>query len=701
MEIMPNFKGMNFSKTLKWLRALVILSIIVGLLLSITVLGILTYAKIQGAPTLAVPQSNLYYSSDGKIFGETHNGEKRYWVNLEDISPALIDATISVEDKKFYDHLGFDLKRIAGAAVADIKAMSKVQGASTITQQYARNLYLTHDKTWSRKLSEAMYSIRLELFYSKNDILEGYLNTIYYGHGAYGVEAASQYYFGKSASELTLGEATILAGIPKAPSSYSPVADLEKSTTRQTVVLDEMIEDGKITESQKSTALAEKPVIIGKHNLEVTQTAPYFQDRVHYILQNQLGMTDRQIELGGLRIHTTLNVKHQEAAERLVKELIVNEGSKLQVALTSMDPETGYVTAMVGGTDYVKSPFNRATQAIRQPGSTIKPLLYYAALESGFDPATTMKSELTSFRYNDGEDVYAPHNFNNRYSNDEITLAQAIGISDNVFAVKTHFFLGFDALIDAGKQFGLSTPIGSEPSAPLGTSEVRVIDMVKAYSMFANGGRDIAPVFITKIEDPNGTILYEYENEGVQVLDPDQAFVMTDMLTGTFDPALNDHSSVTGSSVLDSVTRPYAAKTGSTLWDRWMIGYSPQLVSGVWTGYDDNSEMTLAYDNTVAKELWVGFMEAALEDEEVAEFVPTENVIKVEVDPHTGKVATKDCPVTREMYFVAGTEPTEFCQTHIGEDRSIRDLLPGKKNDGDSGSDSGKSLFDRVVDWIF
>jgi penicillin-binding protein 2D len=686
MELMARME-----KTKKYARFAVVGALLVTVLLLVGIMGILIYAKVQGPPPLAVPQSTLIYGEDGSVIGETNTGEKRYWVGLNDISPALIEATISIEDKSFYQHYGFDLKRMAGAVIADVKAMSKVQGASTISQQYARNLFLSHDKTWKRKISEALYTIRIEMNYSKKDILEGYLNTIYYGHGAYGVQAASQYYFGKDANQLTVSEAAMLAGIPKAPSYYSPVTHMENAKKRQELILQSMTEDRYISKEQQVASKAAPIRITGEHAHQKVKTAPYFQDVVKSILRSDLGIAERTIEMGGLKVYTTLNPDHQKVAEKVVKEQI-SEESDIQLGFVSMNPKNGYVTALVGGRDYEESPFNRAVQAIRQPGSTIKPLLYYSALKQGFTPATTMKSELTSFTFDNGKS-YTPHNYNNKYAGGDITLAQAIALSDNVYAVKTHLFIGQDTLTKAAKEkFGLTTKVKKYPSSALGTSGARVIDMVNAYSIFANGGYKVKPVFITKVEDWSGNVIYEKETKKEQVLDPDLTYVMTHMLTGIFDPKLNDYSTVTGIQIRKDATRPYAGKSGTTNTDNWMIGYSPQLTAGVWTGYDREKEISLVDDKYYAKKIWVHFMEEALKDEPVKNFKPTKGVVGVAVNPHNGLLATEDCPVQRFTYFVKGTEPTEYCHEHLGEKEAPKEKPQEQEK---------KSWYDKVKDWIF
>lgn len=662
MEIIAD---QRFRKTIKYLRAGVILSIIGLILMFLLYVGVLAYAKILGAPALAVPQSTLYFSDDGTLIGESSNGQKRYWVPIEDISQDLVDATVSIEDKSFFEHNGFDYKRIAGAALADLKAMDKVQGASTITQQYGRNLFLEHDKTWKRKILEAFYAIRLEMNYSKEQILEGYLNTIYYGHGAYGVQAASQYYFGKDAKELTLAESSMLAGIPKGPGIYSPFASLEKAKARQEIILNSLVKNGFATKKEVKTALNEKLILVGKYPNLAVQAAPYFQDAVKNALKNQLNLDDRTITLGGLKVFTTLDLKQQAAAENQVAESIANS-SEIQVGLVALNPKNGHVKALVGGRDYTKSPFNRAIQAVRQPGSTIKPLLYYAALEQGFTPSTSMRSELTTFKFDDGQADYTPHNYNNKYADGDITMAQALAVSDNVFAVKTHLFLGEETLLETAKKFGISTTMKKVPSLALGTSGVRVIEMANAYSMFANGGKKVSPTFITRVEDQNGDVIYESDDEGLPILKPAEAFVMTHMLTGIFDSKLNGYASVTGSTIINDITRPYAGKSGSTETDSWMVGFTPQLVTAVWTGYDKGVPINLTAEKTYAKNIWVNFMENALKGKAIKGFKPPKEGVKgVYVNPENGKIASKDCPVKRFTYFTTDTVPTEYCTDHL------------------------------------
>ncbi|BDG49156.1 transglycosylase domain-containing protein [Parageobacillus sp. KH3-4] len=666
MEIIPSSR---FRGTWKYIRAFVFISLILAIFFAVALAGLIAFAKLKGAPPLAVPQTTIFYADDGSKIGESDNGQTRYWVNIEDISPYIVQATIAVEDRKFYEHHGFDIKRIAGAVVANIKAMAKVQGASTITQQYARNLFLNHDKTWTRKLQEALYTIRLEANYSKKQILEGYLNTIYYGHGAYGIEAASHYYFGKPAKKLTLSEAAMLAGIPKGPYYYSPFIDEKRAKARQKTVLSSMAKAGYISGKEAEQAYQTPLVYSRHHEAKKKKIAPYFQDVVKYALRNQLGLDERTIETGGLRVYTSLDPKMQEIAERKIHD-IIDPHSNIQVALVAMDPRSGEVKALVGGRNYDKSPFNRAVQAERQPGSTFKPFLYYAAIQQGFTPSTQMRSELTTFTFDDGKATYTPRNYNNYYANDEITLAQAIALSDNVFAVKTHLFIGEDKLVETAKKLGITSKLKAVPSLALGTSPVKVIDMVKAYSAFANNGKKVEPIFIKKVVNHQGETIYEYKPSGKQALDPDAAYVTAQLMTGMFDPKLNDYTTVTGQSIRKQITRPYAGKSGTTKTDSWMIGFAPQLVAGVWTGYDRGETMDKIAEKQYAKQIWVQFMEESLRGKPKKKFKPTKGVVGVYVDPDNGKLATKSCPVKRLTYYIAGTEPTDYCTDHLHRKKS-------------------------------
>ncbi|MCU9600210.1 transglycosylase domain-containing protein [Pallidibacillus thermolactis] len=663
-------------RTIKIVKFILTITSLCVIILFLSLVGLYTFAKIAGPPPIEVPQSTIFFAADGTKIGETNHGQKRYWVELEDISPHLVEATLAIEDQHFYTHFGFDYKRILGALVADIKALSKVQGASTISQQYARNLFLNHEKTWSRKLKEAFYTIRLETNFSKDDILEGYLNTIYYGHGVYGIEAASQFYFNKKAKDLNLSEAALLAGVPKGPSYFSPLVAYENAKNRQELILHEMAKQGRITKKEASIAATQPIEFAAQEAATIPKIAPYFQDVVKSKLK-EIGLDEQTINLGGLQIHTTLDPKMQKIAEEQFEKTFP-KNSQLQGALVAMDPKTGFVKALIGGRDYNASSFNRAIQSKRQPGSTIKPILYYAALEKGFTPSSTFRSEETTFTFNDGRKPYTPHNFNHKYAEDDITLIQALALSDNVYAVKTHLYLGMDTLAETTKRFGIKSPTAEIPSAALGTSNVRLIEMANAYSLLANGGKNIEPVFITKITDRNGNIVYEHKKERTQVLDKDVAFVTTHLMTGVFDDRLNDYTTVTGHNIRTKLTQIYAGKSGTTDYDSWMIGFTPNLVTAVWVGYDKGKKMSRTDERQYAKNIWADFMEKSLDGTPVRSFKPSSGVIGVYIDPETGLLASDKCLNRRFTYYVKGTEPTEYCDGKRPDELDL-DKEPNRK----------------------
>lgn len=629
----------------------------ITLLVSFVIYG---YAKIFGPPSVELPQPTNFYGANGEVIGELKANEKRMYVPLQEISPTLIDAFVSVEDKRFYTHHGFDYRRIGGAILIDLKAGAKVQGASTITQQYARNLYLSHEKTWKRKFLEALYTIRLETNYDKDQILEGYVNTVYFGHGIYGVEAASRYFFHKPAKDLTLAEASMLAGVPKGPTIYSPKNNFEKAKERQSVVLKTMVNNGKITEEQRQQAMGEYVAIYGDRIDDREPVGLYFQDIVRAQLK-ALELDEETLKKGGLHIYTTLHPDLQRLAEKQVKAYMPTSDPDLQVAFSAIDPKTGDVLALVGGRDYETSTFNRATQAKRMPGSTMKPILYYEALEQGYTPATMIQSEETTFTLEDGS-TYTPRNYRNYYPNKEITIAQALAVSDNIVAVKTNIDIGPDKLAKRAKKIGIKSDLSAVPSLALGTSTVRLNEMVTAYSHFANGGHHVKPVYITKIVDAKGKVLYEHTYNLDPVLDEKKAAVTTHLMTGMFDTELNGYTTVTGAKIA-SLFRGYevAGKTGSTNSDSWMIGFTPKIAAGVWIGYDDNRDLT-GY-SAVSRDIWAHFIKESLPKEKLT-FEKPDGVISVKIDPETGKVATKNCPTKRTMYFEKGTEPTETCPEH-------------------------------------
>lgn len=637
---------------------------------------LLSYTRMQGPPPIEFTLPTKYLASDGSVIGNEEDGQNRFTISLEEMSPHIPQATIAIEDRKFYSHYGFDLKRIGGALLANVQSGTKSQGASTITQQYARNLYLSHDKTYMRKWNELLYSLRLEMNFSKDEILTGYLNTIYYGHGAYGIEAASHLFFGKSAKDVSLAEAAMLSGVPKGPSYYSPLNDLPRAKARQELILDSMASIGSITQTEADEAKQEPLTFINQAERETQEVAPYYQDHVKALINQHTDFNEELLGTSGLTIETTLDPAMQAKAEELIEQYMPD--NELQVGLVAIDPRNGEVKALVGGKDYEASAYNRATQAKRNPGSTIKPFLYYAALENGFTPMSTFLSEATAFAYDDGREEYAPRNFNNVYADDFITMLEAVAYSDNIYAVKTHLSIGTDELVSVGENLGLGS-FDERPSLALGAQPVSIIDLTNAYTPLANGGKQVEPTFIRSVTDSNGELVYEQKPPVRQVLHEDTAYVLTHMMQGVFDPALNSYTSVTGGSVAKQLTHPTAGKSGSTPRDSWMVGYTPQLVIGVWTGYDKDKEINQT-EGQVSKRIWADLMEFSMADELKLPFTVPPGVMYATIDPHTGLLANESCPGGRQTAFLEGTAPIQSCSSPEASEELQEE--PEEKGDG-------------------
>ena len=601
---------------------------------------------------LPVTLANKYYFYD--INNNLYNGNNDNWVKLDQISENLINATIAAEDKHFYNHIGFDYLRIGKALINNIKNKKTVEGASTITQQYAKNLFLDFGKTWTRKLQEAWITIKLESQYKKDEILEGYLNTINYG-GVFGIENASLYYFNKHASELSLAEATILAGIPKSPSNYSPIENEENAKKRQNTILNNMVKNKYITEKQKEEAKKQTLEYVGENNSDKITSLMYYQDAVIDELKNIKTIPQSFLDTKGLKIYTTLNQEYQKILEEKIKENL-KDNNEIQVSSIIMEPTTGKILALIGGRDYKTSQYNRATQAKRQVGSTIKPFLYYAALENGFTSSTTFTSEKTIFSF-ENDKTYSPKNYNDKYPNKPISMAAAISYSDNIYAVKTHLFLGEETLVNIAHRIGINEQLEPIPSLALGTKELTLEEMMKAYGTLASGGYKNEPYLIEKIEDENGNILYEHKTNKEQVLNESQTFIINELLTSTYQTDFIDYNYPTLISLAGKLSKKYAIKTGTTDTDRLIFGYNKDLLIGVWNGYDDNRESP-AEDNQISKNIWYETIEECLKDKDDSWYEIPNNVVGVLVDPISGELPDKNTKHKRMFYYIKGTEPT-------------------------------------------
>lgn len=632
-------------KTIKRLVKINICLFIIGIL---GIIGL--YVMAYFSPILDIRNTGQYYIYDKNNSIIYQGSGNTKWVALEDVSPYFIDAVISIEDKNFYNHNGFDYLRIIKTLIDNFTTGQIVGGASTISQQYVKNLYLDFDKTWQRKIEEAWLTLKLEVHYDKDEILEGYINTINFGQGNFGVAAASQYYFNKNCKDLTLEEAIILAGIPKSPSYFNPVSSYDDAIDRAKVVAKSMVNNGYISENEKNNLFINKLDIYGKNSENNLNTLMYYETVVKQELDN-LNIPKSLIETGGLKIYTSLDLELQTILENNINEYMPD--NDMQVASIIIDPHNGNIMALVGGKNYNTSQYNRAISSKRQVGSTMKPLLYYAALENGMTSSSRFLSEETTFVFSDN-DSYSPQNFNQKYANKEITMAAALSYSDNIYAVKTHLFLGEEVLVNTAKRMGVKTELPPIASLPLGTVELSMLDFANAYTTLASNGYKRELSTIVKVTDMQNNVLYEKKESNDQVLNSSYTYILNELLTATYNSAFIDYSNPTIISLGSKISRKYAMKTGSTGTDCWMIGYNPDALMLVWNGYDDNQEMEVA-DGNISKNVWVNTMEEYLKDKEPSWYELPSNVIGIPLDAVTGLEPTDKNNVF-VYYFINGSQ---------------------------------------------
>ena len=760
-------------RVFKWL---IIFFIVVGVVLCISGAA-LWYLWSSNLPYIGTlkdynpPIISTIYSSDGEIIGRFWE-EKRIVIPLDQVPKHVIHAFVAAEDSRFFEHRGVDFVGILRALIKNITAGKIEQGGSTITQQVTRSLLLKNTKrTYRRKAREALLSIQIEKNFSKERILFLYLNQIYLGHGAYGIEAAARTYFGKSAQDLDLAEAAMLAGLPQAPARYSPVTHYERAKARQRYVLERMREEGYITKEEEERAYNE-PLEILENEEDYFRRAPYFTEYVRQYLLKKYGKA--RLYKGGLRVYTTLNLKMQEAAQKALKkgleELDKREGYRgplrhleetevssykqellskqplpilmqggkaealvekvdddksraelwilgqkavlplsemkwarkpdpkvpyyrarvrkvsevlspgdvilvrlkkkaikpfswvvsleqeplVQGALLCMEPGTGKVRAMVGGRDFFVSQFNRAIQARRQPGSAFKPVIYSAALDKGMSPADVIMD--APFVSDNGEDekVWKPRNYKGKFFGPTI-LRTALAKSRNVITVKILRKIGIDYVISYARQLGIQSPLNEDLSLALGSSGLSLLELTRAYCVFANQGFLPKPIFVERVMDRNGEVIEENHPESEQVISRQTAYVMTDLLKAVVNEG-------TGWRV-KALHRPAAGKTGTTndLRDAWFLGYVPQLVTGVWVGYDDRTPMGKGETGSrAASPIWLYFMKEVLKDTPVEDFAVPEGVVFAKIDAKTGLLASPFSKKTVFQAFREGTEPRKY-----------------------------------------
>ncbi|MGB9081358.1 MAG: PBP1A family penicillin-binding protein [Desulfuromonadaceae bacterium] len=581
--------------------------------------------------------------------------EQRYWTPIDRIPVFLQKGVVAVEDARFYQHGGIDVRGIARALVKDVVKGRLAEGGSTITQQLIKNRYLTGAKTFERKLDEARMAMDFEQKYSKQQILEMYFNEIYYGNGVWGIAQAARLYFDKSPEELTDAECAMLAGVQKNPSRYNPLGKAAHVTGRRDMVLKRMVDLDMITPRQRQQLRAHPPSVVK------TGQAPQYLAHVRSKLIERYGAG--VIEQGGLEVTAALDLDLQKQAEQTLREGVKRISPELQGALVCLDPATGDVLAAVGGVDIARNGYNRAFAARRQPGSAIKPLIYAAALDKGFTAGSIWDDTPAAYNRGNGE-LWKPLNYG-REQYGKLSLRQALAYSNNVIAVKLLEAVGVPYFVDFAGKMGLPLRGENGLSLALGTDEVTLSDLVLAYSPLAAGGVRPEARVIIRVYDSKRRTWAESPPATAPVISPEVAYVTTQLLKDVM-----TYGTAKGLRKF-SLTYPSAGKTGTTDdgRDAWFVGYTPQVITGVWVGYDKPRPGGKGFTGgAIAAPVWERFMRKAVAAKPVADFPRPDAVVSVTIDPTTGYLATESCPKKREELYIAGTEPDEYCPVHGGGD---------------------------------
>ena len=603
------------------------------------------------------------FAADGTPVAEFYL-ERRIVVPFAVVPRVLTDAVLAIEDARFYEHYGVDPRAIARAGWKNFRAGRVVEGGSTITQQLAKRLFLTPEKSLRRKIREAILSLQIEKRYTKDEILALYLNQVYMGAGAYGVEAAARTYFGKTVRELDLAEAALLAGLPKAPNTFSPFRHPERARQRRATILKRMREFGMIALEEEKDA-ARRPLPEHPHR-ESTGRAAYYVEQVRRELDKAYG---ERTYTGGLHIHTALRLDLQAKAEealskgleeiekRLAPSRARTKAPPIQGAVLVMETGTGRILAMVGGRDFGDSQFNRAVQALRQPGSAFKPIVYTAALARGFSPSDIVVDEPVSYPGAQGK-PWVPTNYSGTHEG-PMSLRRALAKSVNVVAIKLLDRVGIPSAMETARKLGIRTPLQPYLPLALGASDVTLTDMVTAYGVFANQGIRVEPRAVLRIADTRGRLVEEREAALEEVLSPELASQMVSLLEGVVQSGTGYQAK--------SLGHPLAGKTGTTndFRDAWFIGFSPRIITGVWVGYDDHRPLGPKETGArAALPIWMAVMKEALKDQPKEPFPVAANLVSAEIDPASGKLARPGCPAKVRELFAPARIPTEPCPLH-------------------------------------
>jgi penicillin-binding protein 1A len=589
------------------------------------------------------------YDINGQIITEFYQ-ENRTPIPLSEIPKDMINACIAIEDSDFYKHKGVSIRGIIRSQwtnfkniVLQFKKDAKPHGGSTITQQLAINIFLTREISLNRKLKDILIALQIERYFTKDEILEMYLNEIYFGHGAYGVQSAAKMYFGKNVQDLNLAECALLAGIPRGPSYYSPLLNLETSLKRRNIILNRMYKLGYIS-NKDLISTKQSPIKLNYNNKRNKITAPYFPTFILSQLLKEYGAN--LVYKGGLKIYTTLDLKMQSFAEKALQE------SGHEGAIIAIEPQTGYIKAMVGGKNFEESKFNRATQAYRQPGSAFKPFIYLTALDNGFTPSSIIDDSPITF-----ENGWSPKNYEKEFRG-PVTLREAFEQSINVVGVKLLEQVGINKVINYAHKAGIKSKLRPDLSLALGTSEVSPLEIASAYATIANLGVRINPISIIRVEDYSGKIIKENIPQKKKVFKEESCYVLINMMEGVIKRGTGWNA---------KIGRPAAGKTGTTdnFVDAWFIGFTPNLVTAVYIGNDDQKTLGNKMTGGVAAApVWAKFMKNALKNTDKKDFLQPDKIIKISVCKESGLLATDSCPKTLTGAFIKGTEPTSYCTIH-------------------------------------
>ncbi len=664
------------SSTLLYL-GLTLMSVLVGGGIGFIAFSAWDLPQVQTLEEYRPSITSRVYSDTNKLLAEFFL-ENRTPVALEEVPEVLIKALIATEDTRFYSHPGIDYRGIARAFYRNIRAGKVLEGGSTLTQQLAKVLFLTPERSYVRKLKEMALAMRIEQRYTKREILSFYLNQIYFGNGAYGVEAAAQIYFGKTAKDLNIAECALLAGLPRSPKYYSPFKSPDSAWGRRAYVLNRMVAAGVITPLQADDA--KKSPLPAQNPVKASGLAPYFVEYVRQKVEERFGSSI--LYTGGLNIYTSINVELQNYAEEAVSDGIAKietrqrqrgrpGGSPLQAAFIAIDPSTGRIRAMVGGRDYGSSQFNRALQALRQPGSAFKPIIYAAAIEHGYGASDLLEDSPLTIKVSRSK-TWSPENFTHTYQG-TVTLQKALSQSLNVPTIRLVQKVGIDETIRYARRIGIRSPLTSYLPLALGSSDVTLSELTAAYAVFANHGIKMGPISILMITDSAGKVLFVNDTVPEQVMKPETAYLITYLLKDAIEHGTGWKARELG--------RPAAGKTGTTndYRDAWFIGYVPSLVAGVWVGHDGQTSIGLRETGArTALPIWLEFMKKALAEQPVEDFSAPDGIIFRQVDPHTGLLSTETCGLSIREAFLPGTEPRRYCDepAQASEESRIQDEAP-------------------------